>query len=51
MIDILVKDVMIPISRYVTVKKTDTLIDVLQALDKCPKIRSGARPPRCHRGG
>ena len=33
MIDVLVKDVMIPISRYVTVKKTDTLIDVLQALD------------------
>ena len=33
MIDILVKDVMIPISTYVTVKKTNTLIDVLQALD------------------
>ena len=33
MIDVLVKDVMIPISRYVTVKKADTLIDVLQALD------------------
>ena len=33
MIDMLVKDVMIPISRYVTVKKADTLIDVLQALD------------------
>ena len=37
MIDILVKDVMIPISRYVTVKKTDTLIDVLQALDNSRK--------------
>jgi len=33
MIDILVKDVMIPISRYVTVKKNDTLIGVIQALD------------------
>jgi len=33
MIDILVKDVMIPISSYVTVKKNDTLIGVLQALD------------------
>ena len=33
MIDILAKDVMIPISRYVTVKKTDTLIQVIQALD------------------
>ena len=37
MIDILVKDVMIPISRYVTVKKNDTLIDVLQALDSARK--------------
>ena len=33
MIDVLAKDVMIPISRYVTVKKTDTLIDVIQALE------------------
>ena len=33
MIDVLVKDVMIPISRYVTVKKDNTLIEVLQALD------------------
>ena len=37
MIDILAKDVMIPISRYVTVKKTDTLIEVLQALDGARK--------------
>ncbi len=37
MIDTFVKDVMIPIPRYVTVKKTDTLIDVLQALDGARK--------------
>ncbi|MBW2634960.1 MAG: CBS domain-containing protein, partial [Deltaproteobacteria bacterium] len=37
MIDILAKDVMIPISRYVTVKKTDTLINVIQALDDARK--------------
>lgn len=37
MIDILAKDVMIPISRYVTVKKTDTLIHVIQALDDARK--------------
>ena len=30
---IFVKDLMIPISNYVTVKKTDTLVDVLQALE------------------
>ena len=28
---IFVKELMIPISNYVTVKKTDTLVDVLQA--------------------
>jgi hypothetical protein len=28
-----VKELMIPISNYVTVKKTDTLVDVLQALE------------------
>jgi Mg2+/Co2+ transporter CorC len=33
MIDVLAKDVMIPISRYVKVNKTDTLIDVIQALE------------------
>lgn len=33
MIDVMVKDVMIPISRYVTVKKDNTLIDVLAALE------------------
>jgi len=33
MIDLLVKDTMIPISRYINVKKTDTLIDVIQALE------------------
>jgi hypothetical protein len=37
MLDIVVKDVMIPISRYVSVKKTDTLIDGLQALDSARK--------------
>lgn len=37
MIDIVVKDVMIPISRYVTVKKNDTLIDVLAALENSRK--------------
>jgi hypothetical protein len=30
---IFVKELMIPISNYVTVKKTDTLVDVLQALE------------------
>jgi CBS domain containing-hemolysin-like protein len=30
---ILVKELMIPISNYVTVKKTDNLVDVLQALE------------------
>jgi CBS domain containing-hemolysin-like protein len=30
---IFVKDLMIPISNYVAVKKTDTLVDVLQALE------------------
>ena len=33
MINVQVKDVMIPISRYVTVKKDNTLIEVLAALD------------------
>ena len=33
MIDVLAKDVMIPISMYVTVKKDNTLIDVLAALE------------------
>jgi len=28
-----IKELMIPISKYVTVKKTDTLVDVLQALE------------------
>ena len=37
MIDMLVKDVMIPISRYVTVKKNNTLIDVLAALENSRK--------------
>jgi len=37
MIDISAKDVMIPISSYVTVKKTDTLLHVLQALDDARK--------------
>ena len=40
MIDILVKDVMIPISRYVTVQKSDTLIDVIQALDDARKTEA-----------
>ena len=31
---IFVKELMIPISNYVTVKKTDTLVDVLQALEE-----------------
>lgn len=37
MIDTLAKDVMIPISRYVAVKKTDTLLHVIQALDDARK--------------
>ncbi|MEN8245431.1 MAG: CBS domain-containing protein [Thermodesulfobacteriota bacterium] len=37
MIDTLAKDVMIPISRYVTVKKTDTLLHMIQALDDARK--------------
>ena len=30
---IFVKELMIPFANYVTVKKTDTLVDVLQALE------------------
>ena len=41
MIDILAKDVMIPISMYVTVKKNDTLIEVLQALEDARNTESG----------
>lgn len=41
MIDVLVKDVMIPISMYVTVKKDNTLIDVLQALDNTRDSEGG----------
>jgi len=45
MIDTLAKDVMIPISRYVTVKKTDTLLHVIQALDDARKSEEA----RAHR--
>ena len=45
MIDILAKDVMIPISRYVTVTKADTLLHVLQALDDARK----SEEDRAHR--
>ena len=40
MIDILVKDVMIPISKYVTVRTSDTLLDVVQALEDARKAES-----------
>jgi len=40
MIDVLVKDVMIPISRYMTVKKTDNLIDVVRALENARQSES-----------
>ena len=39
---IFVKDLMIPISNYVTVKKTDTLVDVLQALESAQRANSHA---------
>ena len=45
MIDTLAKDVVIPISRYVTVKKTDTLLHVIQALDDARK----SEEDRAHR--
>ncbi len=37
-----VKEVMIPISDYVTVKKTDTLVDVLQALESARQANAHA---------
>lgn len=37
-----VKDLMIPISNYVTVKKADTLVDVLQALESARKADAHA---------
>lgn len=39
---IFVKNLMIPISNYVTVKKTDTLIDVLQALESARQTNAHA---------
>jgi CBS domain containing-hemolysin-like protein len=39
---IIVKDLMIPISNYVTVKKTDTLVDVLQALESARQANTRA---------
>jgi CBS domain containing-hemolysin-like protein len=39
---IFVKELMIPISNYVTVKKTDTLVDVLQALESSRKANQHA---------
>lgn len=38
--DIKVKEVMIPISNYVTVKQTDSLVDVLQALEATRQSKS-----------
>ena len=38
--DIKVKEVMIPISNYVTVKQTDSLVDVLQALEANRRSKS-----------
>ncbi len=39
--DILVKDVMIPIEKYITVKKEDHLIDVLHAIERKRKAEGG----------
>lgn len=39
--DILVKDVMIPIANYVTVKKEDHLVQVLQAIEKKRQAEGG----------
>ena len=39
---IFVKELMIPISNYVTVKKTDTVVDVLQALESARQANAHA---------
>ena len=39
---IFVKELMIPISNYVTVKKTDTLVDVLQSLESARQANTHA---------